>query len=288
MMISNLIAAFGGGVLGACIGALPVFILTGIVAIAGGVVTLAGGADLSVGSIAFGSILGPHIAFAGGVAAAAYSANKKKDLDAGTNILASLNGFEDSATLLVGGIFGVFGFLLSYLYGDILKIPTDIPAISVFTLAIITRLILGTSGLRGRDDEDCERAYFKKGKSLGYSIVFGGGIGIAISYVGYSLLASGVSSELLGIYPVICFGISATALIFTQTGFATPATHHITLPAAAATIMSGNPIVGVIFAIIGTLLGDLAANVLNTNCDSHIDPPATSIMIVMLVINLLF
>ncbi len=288
MIISNLIAAFGGGTLGACIGALPAFILTGIVAIAGGIVTLAGGSDLSIGSIAFGSILGPHIAFAGGVAAAAYSANKKKDLDVGTNILASLNGYEDPATLLIGGIFGVFGFLLSYLYGSILKIPTDIPAISVFTLAIITRLVFGTTGLLGSGDSDCERSYFKKGKALSYSIIFGGGIGIAISYVGYYLLETGASPELLGIYPVICFGISAIALIFTQTGFATPATHHITLPAAAATIMSGNALIGVMFAIIGTLLGDLAANLLNTNCDSHIDPPATSIMIVVLLINLLF
>lgn len=288
MDIANLIGAFGGGLLGACIGGLPVFILTGIVAIAGGVVTLAGGPDLSVGSIAFGSILGPHIAFAGGVAAAAFSANKKKDLDAGTNILASLNGFEDSATLLVGGIFGVFGYLLSYLYGDVLKIPTDIPALAVFTLAIVTRLVLGNSGISGQRDENCERGFFKKGQALVYSIILSGGIGIAISYVGYHLINTGASPELLGIYPVICFGISATALIFTQTGFATPATHHITLPAAAATIASGNPLMGVIFAIIGGVLGDVAANVLNTNCDSHIDPPASSIMITMLVISVLF
>lgn len=106
--------------------------------------------------------------------------------------------------------------------------------------------------------------------------------------MGYYLLETGASPELLGIYPVICFGISAIALIFTQTGFATPATHHITLPASAATTMSGNALIGVMFAIIGTLLGDLAANLLNTNCDSHIDPPATSIMIVVLLINLLF
>ncbi len=92
MDIFALIAAFGGGVLGACLGALPVFILIGVVATVGGVVTLAGGADLSITYIAFGSLLGPHITFAGGVAAAGYAGSRKK-LSSGTDIVSSLSGF---------------------------------------------------------------------------------------------------------------------------------------------------------------------------------------------------
>lgn len=41
-------------------GALPAFILTGVIAIAGSVAAMAGGADMTVGFIAFGSYLGPH------------------------------------------------------------------------------------------------------------------------------------------------------------------------------------------------------------------------------------
>ena len=69
MNLFALVASFGGGIIGAYMGALPAFILTGVIAIAGSVAAMAGGADMTVGFIAFGSYLGPHIAFAGGVAA---------------------------------------------------------------------------------------------------------------------------------------------------------------------------------------------------------------------------
>ncbi len=71
MDILALIAAFGGGIIGAYMGALPAFIMTGIYALVGGVLTAAGvGGDVAVNYLAFGSFVGPHIAFAGGVAAA--------------------------------------------------------------------------------------------------------------------------------------------------------------------------------------------------------------------------
>lgn len=288
MDILSLIAAFGGGLLGACVGALPVFILTGVMAIAGGVATLAGAADLTIGSIAFGSILGPHIAFAGGVAAAAFAANKRDKLDSGTNILASLNGTGDYWVLIVGGLFGVLGFVIHYVYASVLKVPTDTPGITVFTLAVITRLVFGKTGLTGKFKGEGSRVYFSLGHGLIYNIVLGGGIGMAVGYVAGSLRASGVDPALLSIYPVVCFGISATSLIFTQTGFATPATHHITLPAAAAAVMSGNPFMGLVFGILGSLIGDLAGNTLNSHCDTHIDPPATTIFITMFIVNALF
>ena len=111
MNLFALVASFGGGIIGAYMGALPAFILTGVIAIAGAVAAMAGGADMTVGFIAFGSYLGPHIAFAGGVAASAY-AGKTKKLGSGTDILSCLNGLADPATLLVGGVFGVIGFLI--------------------------------------------------------------------------------------------------------------------------------------------------------------------------------
>ena len=76
MSILGLIAAFGGGVFAAAIGALPAFIMTGVFAVVGAVAGMCGAADASnilVNYFAFGSFFGPHIAFAGGVAAAAYA-----------------------------------------------------------------------------------------------------------------------------------------------------------------------------------------------------------------------
>lgn len=287
MEILSLIASFGGGLFGACIGALPAFILTGILAIAGGVAAFAGAADLTIGSITFGSILGPHVAFAGGVAAAAF-AGKRGKIGSGADIVSSLNGTGDYLVLIVGGIFGVLGFVIHYFYSAVLKLQTDLPGITVFTLAVITRLVFGKTGLLGKFEGEGKRVYFALGNGLIYNIVLGGGIGIAVGYVAGSLNASGVDPALMGMYPIICFGISATSLIFTQTGFATPATHHITLPAAAAAVMSGNPIMGLVFGIVGSLLGDLAGKTLNSHCDTHIDPPATAIFISMFIINTLF
>ena len=104
MDILALIAAFGGGIIGAYMGALPAFIMTGIYALVGGVLTAAGvGGDVAVNYLAFGSFVGPHIAFAGGVAAAGYAGRKGK-LASGTDILSSLNGLGEPDVLLVGGI----------------------------------------------------------------------------------------------------------------------------------------------------------------------------------------
>ena len=148
MNLFALVASFGGGIIGAYMGALPAFILTGVIAIAGSVAAMAGGADMTVGFIAFGSYLGPHIAFAGGVAASAYAGRTKK-LGSGTDILSCLNGLADPATLLVGGVFGVIGFLIHYLIGTVLHLNTDLPGFTVILSAVIARLVFGSGGLIG-------------------------------------------------------------------------------------------------------------------------------------------
>lgn len=123
--------------------------MTGIYALVGGVLTAAGvGGDVAVNYLAFGSFVGPHIAFAGGVAAAGYAGRKGK-LASGTDILSSLNGLGEPDVLLVGGIFGVLGFLIHYCIGLLPVIgsagpaTTDLPGITVFILAVVTRLAFG-------------------------------------------------------------------------------------------------------------------------------------------------
>ena len=179
MNLFALVASFGGGIIGAYMGALPAFILTGVIAIAGAVAAMAGGADMTVGFIAFGSYLGPHIAFAGGVAASAY-AGKTKKLGSGTDILS------------------------------------------------------------------------------------------------------------IGSYPVLCFGIAAVSLIFAQTGFAMPATHHIALISALAAVTAQNPVMGIVFGILTSLFGDFIGKTFNSCCDTHIDPPAFTIFIFTFIVNVLF
>lgn len=287
MDIFALIASFGGGIIGAYMGALPAFILTGVIAIIGAGVAMGGGTDMTVGFIAFGSYLGPHVAFAGGVAAAAY-AGKKKKLGSGTDILSSLNGLCDPMTLIVGGLFGVFGFLVHYLIGSILHLNTDLPGITVVISAIAVRFLFGTTGLVGKVPGGEKREYFTSGNGMKCNVLLGLGLGTAVGFVYQALAASGASDAVLGSYPILCFGIAAVSLIFTQTGFATPATHHIALISALAVVASVNPIMGIIFGIIASLLGDFIAKTFNSHCDTHIDPPAFTIVILTFIINILF
>lgn len=101
MDLFGLVAAFGGGAFAASIGGLYAFVMTGIVAITGAIAAMTGAVDLAVGGIAFGSFFGPHVSFAGGVAAAAYAANKKHyDIGGGSAIGYPLNGTGDASYFL--------------------------------------------------------------------------------------------------------------------------------------------------------------------------------------------
>ena len=69
---------------------------------------------------------------------------------------------------------------------------------------------------------------------------------------------------------------------------AVPTTHHITLPAAHAFVLSGNPIIGILVAIICSLFGDFVVKTFNSHCDTHIDPPACTIFIMTFIILAIF
>lgn len=308
MSIVGFLAAFGGGALGAALGGLPAFIMTGFMALVGTGIALGGGTDFVVGSLAFGPFFGPHISFAGGVAAAAYAARKANamasvtvtdggdtavmstnQLYSGSDITFALNKTGDYTVILVGGIFGVFGYMIQYFYANVISLQTDTVAMTVATLGIITRLLIGKTGLIGKYTEEAPRQYVAKGNELIFNIVTGLIIGLVVCYVGQMLLDTGVTKEALqGSYPAMCFGISAITLIFLQFGTITPITHHISLPAANAFALSGNPIIGVVVAIICSLFGDFATKTFNSYNDSHIDPPACTIFIVTFFIFALF
>ncbi len=184
MDIFSILAAFGGGAFGATVGALPAFIMTGIVALIGTAIGLGSGVDMITGNVAFGAFFGPHVAFAGGVAAAAYAARKNNMLAGGNlgggdvavaspqgitngaDILYSLNGTGDWTVLGIGGIFGILGLLINHLYANILAFPTDTVAMTVATSGLIVRFLIGRTGLLGKYEGREPRAYVAKGNEL--------------------------------------------------------------------------------------------------------------------------
>ena len=275
MTLFMIMAAFGGGVFGALIGALPAFIFAGFTGLIGVGLAIAGVDYDWFGTITFGVLFGPHIAFAGGAAAAAFAANKKKVLENGADILTPMNKFADPSILIVGGLFGVYGALINFLLSGIWSVPTDTVALAVFLSGVTARLVFGSSGLTGNKVEGHSK--MPSGKSLVYDVVLGVSLGAVIGYVSIS---TGVA--------VIGFVISAATLIFVQAGWDAPGTHHITLLAGVAGVMTGSIWMAIVFATIAAILGDLGGTLLNSDCDSHIDPPAFAIFITTTMVLLIF
>lgn len=293
MSIFGLIAALGGGAFAASIGALPAFIMTGVFAVVGAVASMInpaiGGAI--VGNVAFGSFFGPHIAFAGGVAGAAY-AKKKGYMENGADIATALGGLQQPDVLIVGAIFGAIGFLFVNLvvvnvFGPILP-GTDNPGITVFLSGCVARLVFGGKLVTGDK-------VLPGGKATATSFT------IAITYallVGalFCAIAEGVDADTLAAisanYPVLIFGTAAVGLVFAEMGVAFTGCHHIVIIAAIAATKfytTGGPAMAIIGAlvagVISNFLCDAESSLINSGTDSHIDGPAFAICIMTFVLN---
>jgi hypothetical protein len=285
MSILTILAAFGGGAFAASIGALPAFIMTGVFSVA----AMCGAGDASnilINYFAFGPFFGPHIAFAGGVAASAY-AKKKGITQNGADIASALGGLQEPSVLLVGGIFGVIGLLIkelivANLFGGTIsaRLVTDGPGFTVFVSAIIARLVFGGKLRTGSN-----------------TIVIGITYSLIVAGLYLAAVNAGVPVEGFGgVYHVLIFGLAAVGLIFAEFGQPFFGCHHIVIIAAEATVQSyANTqnlylalIMGVIFGTISALICDIETNLINSGSDSHIDGPATAILIMTFAVNACF
>ena len=106
-------------------------------------------------------------------------------------------------------------------------------------------------------------------------------IGIAVSTV------MAYFAKETGLY-TIGFSISALTLIFALSDPDFPATHHTTLVVGYAMAQTGNILIAVIFGVIAHFIGLIFGMVLNTDCGTHIDPPAVAIATCSLIIFTLF
>ncbi|WP_128475797.1 hypothetical protein [Halorussus pelagicus] len=158
--VEMLLAAFAGGAFGAALGALPAFIFTGFMVIAGEAAnvigkTIAGASEAGAagelaavgitGSIAFGPVFSPAISFAGGAAAAAYAA-KRGYMESGFDFhnakhIAFAQGTKPDV-LAVGGAFGILGYWLTTVSSTI-GMPYDPIAMGVVLSAVAHRLVFG-------------------------------------------------------------------------------------------------------------------------------------------------
>ena len=281
-----LITALAGGAFGAAIGALPAFIFTGFLVFLGEGVAIirraivgntgvepipqeafAGGIT---GLIGFGAITGPHIAFAGGVAASAYAGKKYPDMEPdgwdyhfGKNILYAFGTKPD--ILAVGAIFGLVGMLITEIGYAVVVVDetavTDFIAFSVFATAFLARAafgypIVGKPGGSGYLD----MSPFERGESHPEAVADGGEVPeehkgrpatepwLPHQYKWSGVTAIGLVGGILAGYIYLQTGsiflgyaISAMSLLFLNLGVEKiPVTHHITLiGSVGAVIVAG-------------------------------------------------
>lgn len=269
--LSMLLAAFAGGCFGALSGALIAFALTGALVLLGVAVALAGGRVDVVGTMAFGPVFGPHVAFAGAVAAVAYAA-RRGYVESGRDIATPLASLGRPDPIVVGGLFGVGGYAIQQLFVELLAksdgtgFYTDTVALSVGVTAVIARFAFGAGGLLGTRPERRARPIMAGGsqeadvaldprevaaasvaapaetepeatwvpwqRAWTQAALLGLVSGLASAWVLAELNA--IDPAYVGAATVIGFGISASLLALLVVGASMPVTHHMTLPAAVA------------------------------------------------------
>ncbi len=288
MTLLGLLAAFGGGIFGAAVGGLAAFEILGLLVIAGVAVQLGvAPAATDFFGLPFGAF-GPHVGgFASGVAAVAYAASRGK-IENGRNIVAGLMGLNAADVLLVGGAFGIFGYVVQWLLA---KVPdfapgiawTDTVALTVVISAFVARLAFGKAGLFGHAEPG--RAFYSPSDGIKWVafqselpqvLTIGLGVGLFAGWLGITMGGAGV---------FLAFGIAATSLLFLQLGILVPVSHHIALPAAIAAAASGSILWAAIVGVICALMGEFMARTFLCHGDTHIDPPACTISVMTLIIN---
>src|SRR6056297_1032845 len=318
------ITALAGGAFGAAIGALPAFIFTGFVVFLGeGLAILersVGGAlgavnptDVATGVtgvIGFGPITGPHIAFAGGVAATAYAGRKYPEMEPdgwdyhfGKNILYAFGTKPD--ILAVGAVFGVLGMLLVRI-GNGLSMPFDTIAFTVFFTAFLARPafgypVVGSAGGSGYFDMTPFEREEERGDGSGRLAVEPW---LPQQYTWSGVTAIGLVGGALGGWTWImtgsifmAYGISAASLLFLNLGVENfPVTHHITLGGSTFAVVAaggtGSELVVMLAAIfggvVGALLGEVTQRIAYAHSGTHVDPPAISIFLYTVAIGVLY
>jgi hypothetical protein len=268
----DLLFSFLGGVLGAAIGGLNAYILCGLSLLVGTIINLLSAHPSPANIISWGPFLGPHVAFAGGVAGAAYAAVSGK-ISTGRDIVTRLARFNNPMVYFVGGLFGVAGYLLK-IFADVVPTLNGVPwinsiAFSITVSAIIVRLLFGKSGLLNGSSRGYTSWQPWKYGSIVFIITSGGFAGISASVVHQY-------PSLLG----IMFGIASLSLLLLYFRIKMPIILHIGWAAEFIAFLSGDVGWGTVFGILAAMIGEVCAYLFLLDGDTHIDPPAMSLAIV--------
>jgi hypothetical protein len=315
LSIEAIVAGLAGGAVGAAIGALPALSLAGLLVVVGETLEALGralgepgalaGLDLTA-TLGLGPALGPHVAFAGGVAAAAYAGRHGRvDTESAffeaKDVTVPLGSRPD--VLLAGATFGAVGVLAARLATSA-ALPVDPVALAVVLSAVGHWLafgypVVGHVGGAILDMTPYERDERRSGPEAtgrlavepwqpahyGWGQVVG--LGVAVGVVGaYLGLATGSA--------FLAFGVAATLVLFRSVGLErTPIVYHIALPASivALGLAAQHPAMaifgGAVAGLIAAVLGELSQRVLFAHGDTYFDPAFASILLTSLCVSVL-
>lgn len=335
-VIEFLIAAFAGGIVGAALGGLPSFTLAGIVIVAGEAATIVGRSVAAeteavdqglpmlatglTGSIGLGPLLGPHVAFAGGVAATAYAADRgylATDTEYHPAKSIDLSLGSDPDVLLVGGLFGTFGYVVATISGSVLGLPFDPIAFAIVVSGFAARAAFGydlvgepvgdwldmspyyEGEMRADGGRPVVEPFLPYQSAWTNNLVLGLAVGVFSGYIAYRTAS-----------PFLAFGLSVTTFAFVVVGTRNPPiTLHMALPASIAalalvpaeyglaemtpTLVAAEVpflaalLLGGVFGAIAGVSGEFFARTLYAHGDTHLDPPAAAITFTTLLIGVL-
>ncbi|MCD7948769.1 MAG: hypothetical protein LUG12_00720 [Erysipelotrichaceae bacterium] len=267
-----LIISFLAGMAGTWIGGTQAFICTGLIGILSTVLAAAGVSTGFLDTYVLNGFFLPCIIFNGACVATAYAA-KHYDIR-GFETGRTLAFTMDTGVLLVGGCAGLLGYVI-YALVVYSGISIDQGAVSVITVGVLGRLLLN-------QEQNINKAniHHLMNSSINfwtYQILFGIGTALAMS----------IFAKETGLY-TIGFSISAMSLVFCYFDPTFPATHHITLVAGYAIMQTGNILVGTVFGLLAHLTCQIFGYIFNTECGTHIDPPAVAIALYSFIIFMFF
>ncbi len=263
VILLGIVAAAGGGFVGAAIGGNFAFALTGFTALTAFGVSALGGepfGSMFFSWIAFGPFMGPAVAFAGGAAAAAYAAHKGY-IESGKDVTSPLAGLGKPDVLLVGAAFGIFGWVAQLLLNQIPWFGTTghyDQGLVVVLSAIVARLMFGDSAIGKASITNKEKLLDKPNEKDGFMGVWdidpeSGNVWLDWQArpkdfipigIFFSIFASAAALVVAIWYPPVAglahtftFAVSAVIILFLIIGFNMPVQHHITLIAGLGAVV---------------------------------------------------
>ena len=172
-----------------------------------------------------------------------------------------------------------------FAFENYFSFPIDTGAVSVILVGALGRILFNQEDTYNKKNLD----FLEKASPSFWGFQFL--IGLAVSTV------MAYFAKETGLY-TIGFSISALTLIFALSDPAFAATHHTTLVVGYAMAQTGNVqrpskargnvVIAIVFGVIAHFIGLIFGMVFNTDCGTHIDPPAVAIATCSFILFTLF